>query len=359
MFWRIFVLWGVCLWASTALAQNFDPYAGVDDPYWLLLHEPAVKQELEFTPAAREAYQAKLDDLDLRFFPLRNKSREVAEAGITKLTAETQESIPKLLTAKQRQRLQQIRIWRIGTRGLLLPEVVEAMHYSATQKERLTELLAETAAKVKTLQQEIADGQPRAPREKSYQDLQTQEQKQIVKLLKKDQLAIWKKQLGPAFDVSKLGLPEFKAPELVPTDEWINSSPLALQAQRGKVVVIHFYACGCINCIRNYPWYREWAEKFRDSEFVMIGIHSPETSQERDAAHVRERARAEKLTFPVLIDGKSENWDAWGNSMWPSVYVVDQRGYIRHFWPGELKWQGNDGEKYMRERIEALLAEQP
>jgi hypothetical protein len=43
--------------------------------------------------------------------------------------------------------------------------------------------------------------------------------------------------------------------------------------------------------------------------------------------------------------------------MWPSVYVIDQRGYLRYFWPGELKWQGNDGEKFMREKIEQLLAE--
>jgi len=89
----------------------------------------------------------------------------------------------------------------------------------------------------------------------------------------------------------------------------------------------------------------------------MIGIHTPETAAERDAAHVRQKAAEAELSFPILIDGKSENWNAWGNSIWPCVYVIDKQGYLRHFWAGELKWQGNDGEKFLRDRIEALLNE--
>ncbi len=43
--------------------------------------------------------------------------------------------------------------------------------------------------------------------------------------------------------------------------------------------------------------------------------------------------------------------------MWPSVYLIDKEGYFREHWAGELKWNGNDGEKYMRKKIEVLLAE--
>ena len=89
----------------------------------------------------------------------------------------------------------------------------------------------------------------------------------------------------------------------------------------------------------------------------MIAIHTPETSTERESSYVRKKAVDEQLAFPILIDGKNENWNAWGNSMWPSVYLIDKRGYLRDFWPGELKWQGNDGEKYMRDRIDELLAD--
>ena len=43
--------------------------------------------------------------------------------------------------------------------------------------------------------------------------------------------------------------------------------------------------------------------------------------------------------------------------MWPSVYLIDKRGAVRYWWYGELNWQGSQGEKYMREKIEELLAE--
>ena len=43
--------------------------------------------------------------------------------------------------------------------------------------------------------------------------------------------------------------------------------------------------------------------------------------------------------------------------MWPTVYLIDKQGYMRWYWMGELKWQGNDGEKIARERIDELLAE--
>ena len=43
--------------------------------------------------------------------------------------------------------------------------------------------------------------------------------------------------------------------------------------------------------------------------------------------------------------------------MWPSVYILDRRGYMRAFWPGELRWQGATGDKQMLQTIEQLLAE--
>lgn len=86
-------------------------------------------------------------------------------------------------------------------------------------------------------------------------------------------------------------------------------------------------------------------------------MHTPETERERDSQAVRAKAQEEKFKFPILIDAEKENWNAWGNSMWPSVYLIDKRGYVRYWWYGELNWQGAKGEEVMRQRIEELLAE--
>src|ERR1700693_1598586 len=53
------------------------------------------------------------------------------------------------------------------------------------------------------------------------------------------------------------------APEFTGVTDWINSKPLKLADQKGKVVVVHFWTNGCINCIHNYPHYRAWQDKYK------------------------------------------------------------------------------------------------
>ena len=86
-------------------------------------------------------------------------------------------------------------------------------------------------------------------------------------------------------------------------------------------------------------------------------MHTPESEGEKDVDGIRRQATEHGLDFPIAVDGNLNTWQAWSNSMWPSVYLIDKRGAVRYWWYGELNWQGSDGEKYMRERIEELLAE--
>lgn len=342
--------------ATGNVTHAADPYAGVD-PLWVLLHEPAVMDELKLSSDQRRVYQELMDELDRRFFPLRNKSSSEALAGISKILAEAQARLQSVLKPAQRKRLGEILFWRIGIAALVRDDVASRMRYTEPQRKRIQEILDETQSAVAALEKQMSEGKPREPLEKKFTELKTDEQTSIVKLLKSEQRTAWKEMLGPQFDVSKLGQPRFKAPELIDSNEWINSAPLELKKLQGKVVVVHFYACGCINCIHNYPWYREWYDRFKDKDVVILGIHTPETASEREIATVRRKAAEEKFPFPVLIDVKSDNWNAWGNSMWPCVYLIDKQGYLRQFWPGELKWNGSDGEKYMRGLIEKLQEE--
>ena len=43
--------------------------------------------------------------------------------------------------------------------------------------------------------------------------------------------------------------------------------------------------------------------------------------------------------------------------MWPTVYVVDKRGYLRYWWQGEMNWQGATGDKTVEEWVARCLAE--
>ena len=50
--------------------------------------------------------------------------------------------------------------------------------------------------------------------------------------------------VGKQFDPTKLGRASFKAPELINSGEWVNSSGFSLSDVRGKVIALHFYAYG-------------------------------------------------------------------------------------------------------------------
>ena len=63
------------------------------------------------------------------------------------------------------------------------------------------------------------------------------------------------------------------------------------------------------------------------------------------------------VTHPVLLDNKGENWRRWRQQYWPTVYLVDRRGRIRHKWEGELEYNRAGGEAKMARLVDELLKE--
>ncbi len=145
------------------------------------------------------------------------------------------------------------------------------------------------------------------------------------------------------------------APEFAGVTDWVNTKPLKMADQKGKVVVVHFWTNGCVNCVHNYPLYRAWQDKYKgQKDLVLVGVHTPEFDAEKDVDRIKERMSKNKLTFAVAVDNDMKTWAAWGNRYWPCVYLVDRAGNVRHRFEGEL---GDDGAKKAAALIDALLAE--
>ncbi len=69
--------------------------------------------------------------------------------------------------------------------------------------------------------------------------------------------------------------------------QWLNSPPLTAAGLRGKVVLVDFWTYSCINCLRTLPYVEAWADKYRRSGLVVIGVHTPEFAFEKDVSNVR------------------------------------------------------------------------
>jgi hypothetical protein len=132
---------------------------------------------------------------------------------------------------------------------------------------------------------------------------------------------------------------------------WLNSEPLTPSGLRGTVVLIDFCTYTCINWQRQLPFVRAWATKYKTQGLVVIGVHTPEFSFEKDVENVRRALKEMRVDFPIAIDSSYAIWRAFENEYWPALYFADAQGRIRHHVFGE-------GEYEQSERIiQQLLAE--
>jgi thiol-disulfide isomerase/thioredoxin len=124
-------------------------------------------------------------------------------------------------------------------------------------------------------------------------------------------------------------------PELGGALGWLNSDPLSSKSLRGKVVLVDFWTYTCINSLRPLPYIKAWAEKYKGAGLVVIGVHTPEFSFEKERANVKDAVRTLKVGYPVAVDSDYRIWEAFGNQYWPALYFIDAKGHIRHHYFGE------------------------
>lgn len=140
--------------------------------------------------------------------------------------------------------------------------------------------------------------------------------------------------------------PEFSA------GTWINSEPLTLKSLRGRVVVVEFWTFGCYNCRNTLPTVKSWDARYREKGLTIVGVHSPELSDERKLDNVRREVASLGITYPVVTDNDYATWKAYNVEAWPTIFVLDKANRIRWTHVGE----GAYGEA--EQVIQKLLAEQ-
>jgi thiol-disulfide isomerase/thioredoxin len=125
-------------------------------------------------------------------------------------------------------------------------------------------------------------------------------------------------------------------------NEWLNASPLTAEDLHGKVVLIEFWTYTCINWLRQLPYVRAWAEKYKDRGLVVIGVHSPEFAFEKSIDNVRRAIKSMSIGYPVAIDNDFAIWRGFNNNYWPALYFIDAQGRRRHSQFGEGQYEQSE-----------------
>ena len=141
------------------------------------------------------------------------------------------------------------------------------------------------------------------------------------------------------------------APEFDGIAAWINGGPLTMEELRGRVVLIDFWTYTCINCIRTFPFLKQWHARYADDGLVIVGVHSPEFEFEKDYDNVVEATQNDALVWTMAQDNDFITWRSYSNRFWPAKYLIDKDGVVRytHF--------GEGGYAETEDLIRELLAE--
>ncbi len=142
---------------------------------------------------------------------------------------------------------------------------------------------------------------------------------------------------------------EGEMPDLGGAIGWLNSAPLIGESLRGKVVLVDFWTYTCINSLRPLLYLKAWAEKYNDAGVVVIGVHTPEFSIEKERANVQRAVRGLHVDYPVAINSDYRIWEALKNKYWPALYFIDAKGRIRHHYFGEGEYV--EAERVLRELL--------
>ncbi|HEX5252832.1 MAG TPA: cytochrome c biogenesis protein DipZ [Mycobacterium sp.] len=142
------------------------------------------------------------------------------------------------------------------------------------------------------------------------------------------------------------------APAVTGVTGWLNTpdgKPLDPASVRGKVILIDFWAYSCINCQRAIPHVIDWYNRYRDSGFLVIGVHTPEYAFERVPENVASGAADLHITYPIALDNDYATWNNFDNLYWPAEYLIDANGQVRHTKFGEGDY--DDTEKLIRKLL--------
>ena len=127
-----------------------------------------------------------------------------------------------------------------------------------------------------------------------------------------------------------------RAPELIGRGGWINTGgrTLTLSDFRGRFLLIDHWTLCCANCLHVLDELRPIERKYREV-LTVIGAHAPKFKHEQDHQALIDACERYGVEHPVLDDPELITWKNYAVKAWPTLSLVDPKGYLIAQFSGE------------------------
>jgi peroxiredoxin len=102
----------------------------------------------------------------------------------------------------------------------------------------------------------------------------------------------------------------------------LDGKPWTLKEQRGKVVLLNFWATWCPPCRKEMPDLEKLYQQFKDQGLVILAI------SDEDASKVRPFIAQQKVTYPILLDPGRKVNGLFQIQGIPKTFVYDRNGKL-------------------------------
>lgn len=121
------------------------------------------------------------------------------------------------------------------------------------------------------------------------------------------------------------------APDFILKD--MDGNNYKLSEQKGKVIVLNFWATWCPPCRKEMPSMESAWSKMKEDDILMWAVNTGETENEVFAFSAEY-----EVNFPLLLDETQATMYRYAVSAMPTTYIIDKQGKVAYYAIGERKW---------------------